>query len=59
MDILAKLDEIDAFTEFITERSDLIRKEISKQGIAKKRIHKEQLDLLARAKAKRAKSRFS
>ena len=42
MDILAKLDEIDAFTEFITERSDLIRKEISKQGIAKKRINTEQ-----------------
>lgn len=59
MDILAKLDEIDAFTDLITERSDLIRKEISKQDIAKKRINTELLDLVARAKAKRAKSRIS
>lgn len=59
MDILAKLDEIDAFTEFITERSDLIRKEVSKKGIAQNRVNTEQWDLLARAKAKLAKNRIS
>ena len=59
MDILAKLDEINAFADFITERCDLIKKEITKKNKAKKRFKTESIDLVARAKAKRAKSRIS
>lgn len=58
MDILAKLDEIKAFADLITETSDLIRKEISKQNTSKKIINTEISDLVANAKAKRAKSRI-
>ncbi|MEX2350777.1 MAG: hypothetical protein WD554_07845 [Flavobacteriaceae bacterium] len=59
MDILAKLDEIDAFTDLINEKSDLIRKELSKKEKANNKINTVSRDLVARALAKRAKSRIS
>jgi len=59
MDILAKLEEIDSLIDLINERSDIIKKELSKQDKANKRIKTESRDLVAIAIAKRAKSRIS
>lgn len=59
MDILAKLDELDAFANLMIEHVDVVRKDIIKEGTSKQRINKNSKDFVARAKAKRAKVRIS
>ena len=64
MDIVTKINELEGFTELMRDSLDLLKKEIEKEETVKKkktkkRIDRESFDLLAKAKARRAKNRIS
>lgn len=59
MDILNKLDELEAHADLIKTNIALLKKQMLKHGSFKQEGTARSLDLVARAKAKRAKYRIT
>jgi len=58
MNIISKLEELEAFADLMKNNVIILKKEIITHGESKKKVERKSLDLIAQVKAKRAISRL-